>query len=180
MDIIEKATELATGAHKGQVRKTDGTPYIEHPIAVGQILKEAGFDEITVASAIVHDVLEDTDVTEEKLRDELGDQVANVVTAVSEDKELPWEERKEKYAHDVAKSDERVKAVSIADKIHNLKSLIDGYEKQGSAIWSHFNRGKEKKMWFEHLVLDEVKKTWEHPLLDEYEALIKVADGFDA
>lgn len=179
MDPVEKATQIAVDAHINHRRKTDDTPYVAHPLAVARILERAGFDDAVVAAAIVHDVLEDTDVTEEELRSALGDEITDMVTAVSEDSSLGWEERKEKYAQDVAQASEGAKAVSVGDKIHNLKSLIDGYEVQGKNIWKKFNRGKEKKLWFENLLLSSLMETWDHPLLDEYEKLLRVVESFE-
>ena len=67
MTLTEKALRLATAAHKDQVRKSDGSPYITHPVMVGMLLKEYGFSEAVVAAGFTHDVLEDTSVTREEL-----------------------------------------------------------------------------------------------------------------
>jgi (p)ppGpp synthase/HD superfamily hydrolase len=179
MDIVERATQLAVRAHKEQVRKSDGTPYVAHPLSVARMLDKAGFDDTVVAAAIVHDVLEDTPVTETELREVLGDVVCEIVCSVSEDKELSWEERKEAYVEHIVAGSEGVWAVSVGDKIHNLKSLIDAYEEQGAAVWKKFNRGKEKKIWFERLLLTSLQAVWNHPLLDEYERLLTIVDSFD-
>ena len=168
MDIYETALKIAIRAHAGQVRKHDGSAYINHPIMVGKILERAGFSEAVVAAGLVHDVLEDTSVTEGELRSELGDGVVDIVLAVSEDKNLPWEERKEKYVKTVVAGGESVWAVSVADKIHNARDLICFHETHGPESWKVFNRGKEKKVWFEKLVYSELSKVWQHPLLDEY------------
>ena len=94
MELYEKAVRIAVKAHKEQVRKTDGSPYVVHPLAVARILDRAGFAEEVVAAGVVHDVLEDSDMIEAELRHELGDEVVDMVTAVSEDMELEWEVRK--------------------------------------------------------------------------------------
>ena len=170
--LIEKAHEIAREAHKNQVRKTDGSPYINHPLAVADILKSYDFNEVVISAAITHDVLEDTDTSESKLRSLLGDEVVDIVVAVSEDKELPWEERKEKYTSRIAEANDETKAVSVADKIHNAQSLIASHKIDGPKVWKVFNRDKEKKIWFERLLLSKLQKTWSHPLLDEYVDLI--------
>lgn len=162
-------------AHKNQTRKTDGSPYIFHPQAVADKLSKLGCKEEIIAAALLHDVLEDTDFGAEKLRQELGEEVYKIVLALSEDKNLEWEERKQKYINTIAASSEDVKFVSIADKIHNLESLINIHKSMGADIWKKFNRGKEKKMWFENELLHVFKKTWDHPLVKEYENLIKQA-----
>jgi len=63
--------------------------------------------------------------------------------------------------------------VAAADKVHNLESLLIAYKEQGPALWKKFNRGKEQKLWFENEVLKMLKRTWHHPLVNEYEKLIK-------
>jgi hypothetical protein len=90
------------------------------------------------------------------------------VTAVSEDVALPWEERKEGYVRSVLAGGEFVWAVSVADKIHNAGDLIEFHAAAGLDVWKVFNRGKEKKIWFETLLHTELSKVWQHPLLDTY------------
>lgn len=175
-NLIEKAQVLAEKAHHTQKRKTDGSPYIEHPLAVGVLLAQHGCDEVTIAAGIVHDVLEDTQVTEDQLRRELGDAVADIVCAVSENKTLSWEDRKQQYIDTVSASSKSVKMVSVADKVHNLQDLIAAHAALGTKVWKKFNRGKEKKLWFERTLLQQLQKKWNHPLLDEYARLIDEAD----
>ena len=176
MTLIEEAAKIMLAAHQDQKRKTDGSPYIVHPTAVATKLSDLDFDDAVVAAALVHDVLEDTDFPEEKLREKLGDEVWTIVKALSEDQALEWEERKQAYIDTIAKSSVKIKAVSIVDKIHNLECLIAGHAQMGPSIWGKFNRGKEKKMWFEKELLKVFKKTWSHDLVDEYEKLIERAE----
>jgi len=168
MTLYERALASAAAAHKTQVRKHDNSPYIVHPVMVAQLLQQYGFSETVIAAGLVHDVLEDSSVTKEELRSVLGDEVVAIVTAVSEDKELPWEERKERYIQSVVASNEPVWAVSVADKIHNAESLIAHHTVVGPAVWQVFNRGKEKKIWFEQSLYAELSKVWQHPLLERY------------
>jgi guanosine-3',5'-bis(diphosphate) 3'-pyrophosphohydrolase len=168
MNLYETALKVAVKAHAGQVRKHDSIPYVYHPIMVARFVEQAGFHERVVAAALVHDVLEDTDVTEAELRQQLGDNVVNIVTAVSEDKGLPWEERKEQYVKSVVAGGEDVWAVSVADKIHNAQDLVQFHQAVGRDAWNVFNHGKEKKIWFEKLLYTELEKVWKHQLLDIY------------
>ena len=147
--LIQKATEIMIKAHGDQKRKTDGSPYINHPQAVADMLKENNFSDIVIAVGLCHDVLEDTDYYPTKLKEELGEEVFKLIKFLSEDKSLEWEERKEKYVEQIKNSPDEAKAVSICDKIHNLNSLINSHSVLGPKVWTKFNRGKEKKMWFE-------------------------------
>lgn len=180
MTLYERVLTVAVGAHKEQVRKHDGSPYVIHPIMVARILERSGFGEEVQAAGLVHDVLEDTAMTEEDLRRLVSDEVVDIVTAVSEDKDLPWEERKEHYIASVVAAGESVWAVSVADKIHNAESLITHYEKVGPAVWQVFNRGKEKKVWFERTLLARLQTVWQHPLLEEYARLVSILETLDA
>lgn len=172
-NLVDKAARIAVAAHKDQKRKTDGSPYIVHPFMVAQKLTRYDFSLEAIAAGLVHDVLEDTDFPESDLKMELGVSVLTIVKLLSEDKSLEWEVRKEQYAQTIKNAPKDVKAVSAADKIHNLASVIEAYKMQGSDVWKKFNRGKDKKMWFENLVLEAVKDDWDHPIIREYQELLR-------
>ncbi|MHB1117951.1 MAG: HD domain-containing protein [Minisyncoccota bacterium] len=171
--LIERAIALAVRAHAGQMRKEAPMPYIVHPIEVGLILSRHGFSDMVIASGIVHDVVEDTSVTAEELRRELGDEVADLVAPVTHDDTLSWEEKKKAYIESVRNASDEVKAISLADKIANAYSLIEAHKNQGPAIWRHFNAGREKKLWFERAMLEMFRASWSHTMIDEYENLVQ-------
>lgn len=173
ISLIEKAVRVSVEAHSGQTRKGDDLPYIIHPFMVALKLAKYNFPDEVVAAALTHDVLEDTDFGEEKLKKELGDTVLEIVKAVTNDDSLPWEEKKKKYVETVRNGPDGAKAVAVADKIHNSESLMIAYAEQGPELWKKFNRGKEQKLWFENEVLKMLKQTWQHPLIDEYEGLLE-------
>lgn len=173
MTRTELALRLALKAHATQTRKTDGSPYVVHPIMVAHLLTQHGASEDAIVAALLHDVLEDTTVTAEEVKAIGGEAVLQIVEAVSENKDLPWEERKEAYVHTVVESGESVWLVSVADKIHNAESLLDHIALVGDEAWSVFNRGRESKIWFETLLHTELSKVWQHPLLDRYGTLIE-------
>ena len=132
-----------------------------------------GFPEYVIAAALTHDVLEDTCFPEEKLRAELGEDVLEIVKAVTADDSLPWEEKKRKYIESVRRGPEGAKMVAVADKIHNIESLLMAYIEQGPELWKKFSRGKEQKLWFENEVLKMLRETWRHPLVEEYASLLE-------
>ncbi len=173
MDTIEHAAQIAIEAHKTQKRKHDGSPYIVHPFMVALKVRQHGFDDTVVAAALVHDVLEDSDVSEKELRDALGDGVVDIVKAVTYPENLDWKEKRLTYIQNVSKGSDGVKVVSVADKIHNLENLLEMYEKEGPLLWKKFNRGREDKLWSEEALLKSLKNVWKHPLLGEYESLVR-------
>ncbi len=170
--LLERAMLLAFRAHEGQTRKDAPTPYIVHPFEVGLILARYGFSDVVIAAALVHDTVEDTPVTLEDVRRELGDEVAAIVAPVTHDDTLSWEDKKRAYIEAVRAASEAAKAVSVADKIANAHSLLAAYAREGTAVWRHFNRGRDKKIWFENAMCAMLKETWMHPLVEEYARLV--------
>jgi len=172
LSLVEKASRIAVNAHKEQMRKSDDSPYVVHPFMCAVTLAQHNFRDEAIAAALVHDVLEDTDFGEERLVEELGEVVVSIVRGVSENKALVWEDRKEKYAKTIKQASEETKAVSIADKIHNLQSMISEHERLGNGLWEVFTRGKDEQLWFNGLMIEAFSE-WEHPLVEEYLELTK-------
>ena len=150
MDLKEKAKIFAINAHMGQTRKSEpDKPMIIHPISVGMLLEEYGYDEAVVAAGYLHDVVEDTKYTIEDIKKEFGDEVANLVMSASEpDKSLSWEERKAHTIEETKKLPLRNKLVICADKINNLEDLMLKFQKSGKRDFSAFKRGEKQQKWY--------------------------------
>ena len=150
MDLKESAKLFAINAHKGQVRKSEkDKPMIIHPISVGMLLEKYGYDENVVAAGFLHDVVEDTKYGIEDIKNEFGDDIANLVMCASEpDKSLSWEERKEHTIKETKKLPLRNKLVICADKINNLEDLMIKFQKNGTRDFSTFKRGEDKQKWY--------------------------------
>lgn len=174
--LVQKAIQLAVVGHLGQTRKESKMPYITHPFAVALQLAKHGFSDVVIAAALTHDVIEDTKVTREELEKTLGGEVLGIVEAMSfdEDKTLPWEERKKQYIESVRAASEDVKAVSIADKIHNLECMLEGEAQQGEVFWKYFTRGRADQVWLVEELLKMFRGTYQHPLVNEYARLVEV------
>jgi (p)ppGpp synthase/HD superfamily hydrolase len=170
--LLDTATRMAVARHATQKRKDDDSPYIVHPVMVALLLAKHGFSEEIVAAGLTHDLVEDTDCTSGELRAALGDEVADIVASVTNDDSLSWEDKKKKYIETVRLGSEGAKAVATADKIHNAESLIRAHARLGTELWNHFTTGREKKLWFEDAMLAMLEETWQHPLVDEYAALV--------
>lgn len=171
--LLEKAAAIAVEGHKEQKRH-HGAPYIVHPFMVAQKLIRHGFDDTTVAAALIHDVLEDTDIEHSRIIDELGQEVYDIVVNLSEDKTLPWKERKLDYIEKVRNGSKETQAVSLSDKIHNIENMRTAYEEMGDELWTKFGRGKEERLWFDNQMATMFQEMgWEHPLLEEYVSLIR-------
>ncbi|MBR1883743.1 MAG: HD domain-containing protein [Clostridia bacterium] len=176
MNIKEKAMLFACFAHLGQVRKSEKSkPMIIHPIYVGRILEEYGFDEEVVAAGYLHDVIEDTKYTKEDILEMFGEDICELVLAASEpDKSKPWEERKLDTIRRVRGMDERKKAVICADKISNLESLKNLFERTGKRDFSAFNQGEAMQSWYYTVVHRSLTLEIEEEKNEMYDRLKKL------
>ncbi|MEG1834919.1 MAG: bifunctional (p)ppGpp synthetase/guanosine-3',5'-bis(diphosphate) 3'-pyrophosphohydrolase [Oscillospiraceae bacterium] len=125
---IDKAFELALNAHKAQLRYS-GQPYIIHPIAVSNILVDFGMDAQSIEAALLHDTVEDTDVTLDDLKREFGSEVAQLVDGVTKLGRVPLSTKEEQQAENIRKmllamsQDIRVIIIKLADRLHNMRTL---------------------------------------------------------
>lgn len=167
--MLNKAIIFATKAHEGQKRKVDQSPFILHPLAVGCLLADEGEKEEVVIAGILHDTVEDTEVTMEEIEENFGKSVASIVAGCTENKDLSWEERKQATMLDLKTAKEEVCIVTCADKIHNLKVSVDGIKKEGKEFFRHFKRGYEDQKWYYGSIKNILEKRIpNHPLFKTY------------
>ncbi|MGD8111310.1 bifunctional GTP diphosphokinase/guanosine-3',5'-bis pyrophosphate 3'-pyrophosphohydrolase [Vibrio sp. NTOU-M3] len=128
IEALRQSYVVAENAHEGQTRSS-GEPYIIHPVAVARILAEMRLDIETLQAALLHDVIEDTEVTKEELEDQFGSTVAELVDGVSKLDKLKFRDRKEAQAENFRKmvlamvQDIRVILIKLADRTHNMRTL---------------------------------------------------------
>jgi guanosine-3',5'-bis(diphosphate) 3'-pyrophosphohydrolase len=125
---VRRAHELGRQLHEGQMRSS-GEPYIYHPLAVARVLAEMRMDHVTIAAAILHDVIEDTDITKQQLAESFGQDVAELVDGVSKFRKAEGMTRAEVQAESFRKlllamtQDLRVILIKLADRLHNMRTL---------------------------------------------------------
>lgn len=127
MNILISAIAFAADKHRNQRRKDhEASPYINHPIALANVLaNEAGVDdERVLMAAVLHDTIEDTETTEQDLLRLFGKDVADIVMEVTDDKILSKAERKRLQVEHAAHISRRAKLVKLADKICNLRDIV--------------------------------------------------------
>ncbi len=128
LDLIHKAYEIANEAH-GDQRRVSGVPYILHPTSVACILVELGMDTETVVAALLHDVVEDTDITIEDIIRDYGKEIAHLIDGVTKLKKIPYTNREIRQAENVRKmfiamsDDIRVIIIKLADRLHNMRTI---------------------------------------------------------
>ena len=123
-----QALEFAATKHSGQLRKSgDGTPYINHPIAVARILAEVGqvTDSDVLVAAVLHDTIEDTATTREELEGKFGSAVCRMVEEVTDDKRLPKAERKRLQIEHAPHLSNGAALIKLGDKIANVRDLTN-------------------------------------------------------
>jgi (p)ppGpp synthase/HD superfamily hydrolase len=155
MEEIFRAVEWAAKAHRGQVRKGSGVPYIIHPLGVARILIEHQCAEKIAIAGLLHDVVEDTEFELRDIETSFGADVAALVEAASEpNRAAEWEERKEHTIRYLETAPQEALWVVCADKLDNARSLCDDQERLGSALWSRFNRPKVQQAWYYNALVE--------------------------
>lgn len=174
---ILQALEFASIAHKGQLRKFPANvPYISHLAAVAAILSRAGFEDDVVVAGILHDIIEDTQFKADDLMENFGHEVYQMVVAVTENKSLPWAERKERYLKQIEAAPLEARAISAADLLANRLSNLSGL-KRGENPWTRFS--KQPKEYAKRIFdidekrLEIIKKGGGVPFLPELESVMK-------
>lgn len=185
MNRIEEAMIFAIHAHEGQFRKFSNTPYILHPMEVASIASTMTDDEDIVIAGLLHDTVEDTDVTIQEIKEKFGKRVFQLVASETEDKmsnlnpSETWMERKEstllilKHTTDLG-----VKILWLSDKLANMRSFYRQYLIDGDKIWLQLNqKDKTKHQWYYQTVLDNIRELSHLPEYKEAQDLINKLFG---
>jgi guanosine-3',5'-bis(diphosphate) 3'-pyrophosphohydrolase len=128
LELLRRAYVFSAYEHKGQVRRS-GEPYMVHPLQVADLLADMRLDVVAIAAGLLHDIVEDTPNTIEKIRDLFGEQVAHVVEGVTKLSALQFSSSEERQAESFRKmlmamvDDIRVILVKLADRLHNMRTL---------------------------------------------------------
>ena len=128
VNLIKKAYDFAELHHRGQKRNS-GEDYFIHPIAVARKLSEMKLDDETICAGLMHDVLEDTDVSREQMAEVFGEEITFLVDGVTKLKNLNYTSREEKQAENIRKmvmamsNDVRVVLIKLSDRLHTIRTL---------------------------------------------------------
>jgi len=173
-DRLHRALDLAALAHAGQARKDPGLaiPYVSHVCGVAFLLAAHGFEEDVVVAGLLHDVLEDSQEYAGELK-AFGERVYRIVGPVSEAaKDAPWRKRKVRYANALREAWPEAKAVSCADKIHNMQSILLSIQR-GRPVWPVLTNQDpleqvQRLVWLR----EALAEGWDHPILAAYDATL--------
>ena len=157
-ELLDRAIVFAVQAHHNSERRGKGFPYIVHPMEAVEIVATITPDQELLAAAALHDTIEDTDVTEEQLREAFGDRIANLVHAESDqidgklfdgtNEEETWHARKQAAIDRLAKAPHDAKIVAMGDKLSNMRAIWRDYQTKGDELWNIFHvKDKASHEW---------------------------------
>ena len=153
------ALEFAAKKHRRQNRKGTTVPYVSHLLSVAGLVLESGGDEDLAIAGLLHDAVEDAEgISGEEMsvliRSEFGDRVADIVDGCSDAKSSPggskppWQSRKKAYIKHLRSASDDVLRVSIADKVHNARSIATDQDRLGEVVWDRFTSTSEESRWY--------------------------------
>ncbi len=152
--LFDHAVTFAVKAHSGTERRGKGFPYVIHLMEAAEIVATITPDQDLLAAAMLHDTVEDTDVTLDDLRREFGDRIASLVEAESdvrledESEEESWHRRKQEAIDRLSAAPLDAKIVALGDKLSNMRAIARDYAVQGDSLWRLFHvTEKEEHEW---------------------------------
>lgn len=171
------ALAFAFALHASQQRKGSGVPYVSHLLAVSALVIEHGGDEDQAIAALLHDAIEDQggDAARVQIRERFGERVVQIVDGCTDAQALPkppWQARKETYLAHLDVADPSIRLVSLADKVHNARTILMDYRQYGEAFWTRFTTGREGTLWYYRALADAFRRHGATPLTDELERCV--------
>lgn len=158
-DRFVSALQFAHDVHRSQIRKDTTIPYVSHLLSVAGLVLESGGDEDLAIAGLLHDAVEDAEEISgeemsDRIRSKFGDRVADIVDGCSDAKSSPgeskppWQSRKEAYIKHLSSASIDVLRVSIADKVHNARSIATDQDRLGEVVWDRFTSTSEESRWY--------------------------------
>jgi len=186
--IVVKAFCFAYDAHLGAYRKGTEIPYIVHPLDVASILMKNGASEMVVVAGLLHDVVEDASVDLEEIKNIFGREVAELVKGASEPEEMraappidekkTWTERKQHTIETITEAGFELKLLSCADKLSNIRDMINSINRIGEAFWDRLNAPKEQQAGYYQSMVEAYKTGPENitdtPAFDQFQECVKI------
>lgn len=179
--LLDKAIVFAINAHKNVERRGKGFPYVVHPLEAMSIVASMTSDQSLLAAACLHDVIEDTDITYEDIKNEFGERIADLVLSES-DVIVPnknasdsWVERKQAAIDRLAKASREVQMVALGDKLSNMRALYRDYKMIGDELWNRFHVTDPKlHAWHYQGLKDALKNLEDTDAYKEFSQLVDV------
>ncbi len=175
---FEDALVYAHQLHARQKRKGTRIPYIAHLLAVTAIVIENGGTEDEAIAALLHDAVEDQGgaKTRKEIRRRFGEKVVAIVDGLTDTDQTPkppWRKRKEDYLAHLSNASRSVLLVSLADKLHNARAILQDYRMIGEEVWSRFTGGKAGTLWYYRALVSAFHERGQFmPLVEELDRAV--------
>lgn len=178
---FEDTLVLAHQLHAAQTRKGTSIPYMGHLLAVTSLVIENSGTEDEAIAALLHDAIEDAggDRVRGVIREQFGENVLAIVegcTDTDQTPKPPWRQRKEDYIAHVRHASPSVRLVSLADKLHNARSILQDLRTYGESVWQRFNGGKDGSLWYYRSLVEVFREAGTSPLLDELDRVVSTLE----
>ncbi|NLE38886.1 MAG: HD domain-containing protein [Pirellulaceae bacterium] len=175
------AVRFACHLHAQQRRKISKTPYVAHLLRVAGIVIESGGGEDEAIAAMLHDAVEDQGgaETHRAIDERFGSNVAAIVDECTDSAETPkppWQERKEAFIRRIPGMSSSARRVTAADKLDNVRGLIDSFHGQGDELWRFFHGGRDGTLWYYRAVADALAETDPNPLVESLGRAVAVLE----
>jgi (p)ppGpp synthase/HD superfamily hydrolase len=179
------ALQTAWQAHINQRRKGSDIPYIIHPMEVAIILIENGADEDLITAGLLHDTLEDTNITKALISENFGSHVLELVVGASEpykleiktkqgleDEMASWKSRKTHTINFLGTAPLEIKLLTCADKLSNIRSIVRDYKLIGNDLWKRFNASCREQKWYYEELITSLNDLSEYKMYKELSCLV--------
>lgn len=174
--FLDRAIEFAVHAHAGTERRGKGFPYIIHPLEAMAIVATMTADQEILAAAVLHDVVEDTDITIDEIRKRFGDRVAQLVDSESDRKMefTDWRTRKEESLNRLSFASREEKIVALGDKLSNMRAIARDYTTKGDdSFWEMFHvKEKAVHSWRYHALVEALSSLSDTYAFQEFRYLV--------
>jgi (p)ppGpp synthase/HD superfamily hydrolase len=180
---FEEALLFAVRTHDGDVRKDTEIPYVSHLLGVCALVLENGGDEDEAIAALLHDTLEDhpEKVTASDLASRFGARVADLVVQCTDTPpdyrggpKADWHERKAAYVERIREETYPLCRVALADKLHNIRSIVLDHRRFGDEIWSRFKGTREDQLRYHRALVEAFREAGAPDyLVDELDSLVR-------
>lgn len=167
-EMLNEAIRFAVEAHAGQLRKGSDLPYVVHAMEVLSILAAISGDIELLMAGVLHDCIEDgllpdgkggkRPVTREDIEAKFGERTADLVAAHSEEKDMPWEDRKTRALQELEEADDDLQNLVLADKLSNMRAIARDFLTCKDELWKRFHAPKEKQSWYYSASIDALER----------------------
>ena len=182
MELVSEAIAFAVKAHDGMRRKKSDVPYILHPMEAAVIVSTMTDDQNVISAAVLHDVVEDADVSIDEIEARFGKRVRELVASETEDKraDLPpaetWRIRKEESLAVLESTDDLdVLRLWLGDKLANMRSIYRDWKEEGDNMWQRFNQKDTKEQgWYYNSIVKLTERLSHTSAWLEYKTLTEI------